>query len=128
MAKGFKDYLAEAKATVQEISIDEAEAMLNDDGVAFVDLREPTEIKATGKIPGAEVSPRGLLEFAVDPESPMHKPVFSSGKTLVFYCGSGGRSLLAGKTAHEMGVKSVLSMTGGMGAWQKAGKPTAPGD
>ncbi|WVH09362.1 MAG: Rhodanese-related sulfurtransferase [Fluviibacter phosphoraccumulans EoVTN8] len=33
-------------------------------------------------IPNAFHAPRGMLEFWVDPESPYHKKVFSSGKDL----------------------------------------------
>lgn len=85
MKKGYKELLAEANAAVEAVSADEAQEFLENEDVVFVDIRDSAELERTGTIPGAVHIPRGSLEFAVDPESPMHKPVFSSGKKFVFY-------------------------------------------
>jgi rhodanese-related sulfurtransferase len=61
------------------------------------------------------------LEFIADPEGPMHNPAFASGRRLVVFCGSGGRSVLAGKTLHEMGLRNVANLAGGFQAWVQAG-------
>jgi rhodanese-related sulfurtransferase len=42
---------------------------------------------------------------------------------IVVLCASGGRSLLAAKTLHEMGYTTVCSMNGGMNAWKASGLP-----
>ncbi|MDP3340604.1 rhodanese-like domain-containing protein [Frigidibacter sp.] len=124
MAKGYKDMLAEADALVQSVTGDEMAARLDDDGVVFVDIRDPRELEREGLIPGAFHAPRGMLEFWIDPESPYHKPRFAEPKTFVFYCASGWRSLLAARLAQEMGIEA-RSMLGGFGEWKKTGKPVA---
>jgi rhodanese-related sulfurtransferase len=64
-----------------------------------------------------------MLEFWVDPESPYHKDVFSSGKRLIFYCQSGWRSALATQTVQRMGLEDVCHIGGGFSAWKIAGAP-----
>ena len=73
-----------------------------------------------GKIPGTYHAPRGMLEFWVDPESPYHKPIFLSGKRLVFYCG-GMRSALATLAVQQMGLDDLCHIEGGFAAWRKEG-------
>ncbi|HUI18781.1 MAG TPA: rhodanese-like domain-containing protein, partial [Alphaproteobacteria bacterium] len=65
----------------------------------------------------------GFLEFIADPESPMHKPALSSGRRLILYCASGGRSALAAKTLRDMGIAQVCHMAGGFGGWVQSGGP-----
>ncbi|MGB3500527.1 MAG: rhodanese-like domain-containing protein [Mesorhizobium sp.] len=89
--------------------------------VLLVDLRDPRELSRDGKIPGAFHCPSGMLEFWIDPESPDHKPQFASGQQIVFYCASGWRSALSGKTAVEMGLVRVHHLKGGFTAWKEAG-------
>lgn len=127
MKKGIKDLLAEANGRVKAYTVDEARGLLDDDGVVFIDVRDEAELRETGKLPGAVHASRGMLEFYVDEGSPYHMDVFDSGKELVFYCKSGGRSALAAQRAQEMGVERVASMTGGMLAWKEAGGPVEPG-
>ena len=69
----------------------------------FLDVREPPEVAASGKVRGAVAVPRGLVEFRADPASPMHDAAFDRAKTVVAYCASGGRSALVGKTLKDMG-------------------------
>ena len=122
--KGYKALLAEADSVVPALGIDEARALLGQEGVVFVDLRDPRELEREGRMPGAFHCPRGMLEFWIDPESPYHKPVFADGNRFVFFCAGGWRSALAGKTAVEMGLQPVAHIKGGFGAWKKAGAPT----
>ena len=124
MAKGYKDMLAEAEAVVTSVSGDEMAARFQDADIVMVDIRDPRELEREGMIPGAFHAPRGMLEFWIDPESPYHKPRFAEGKTYVFYCASGWRSLLAARVAQEMGL-NALSLRDGFGGWKKAGRPVA---
>jgi rhodanese-related sulfurtransferase len=121
MKNGFKQLLAEANSQVKTWTVADAVAALGKDNVAFIDIREPEELARDGMIPGAEHSPRGMLEFHVDPESPYHKPVFASGKTILLYCASAGRSALAAKTLQDMGLENVAHVGGGFKAWVAAG-------
>jgi rhodanese-related sulfurtransferase len=120
MKKGFKKLLAEANAEIDSMPVAIARDMLEDDDVVFVDVRESQE-RAQEFIPGSIHAPRGLLEFIADPEGPMHNPVIASDKTLVVYCGTGGRSALAAKTLQDMGLPKVCSLVGGLAAWKEAG-------
>jgi rhodanese-related sulfurtransferase len=68
-------------------------------------------------------SPRGMLEFWVDPESPYAREVFQSGKRFVFFCAGGLRSALAAKAVQDMGLGPVCHIAGGFTAWKEAGGP-----
>ncbi len=120
MPKTSKQMVAEAEAAVPRIGAEEAKSLHGQPGVVFVDLREPAEVAASGKVPGALAIPRGLLEFRADPESALHDPGLGGAKTVVTYCAAGGRAALAGKTLQEMGFADVRSL-GGFKDWAEAG-------
>ncbi|MBV6657797.1 MAG: rhodanese-like domain-containing protein, partial [Devosiaceae bacterium] len=102
----------------------EAQGLLDDPAIYFVDVRDVRELEKTGRIPGARHCPRGMLEFWIDPDSPYHKPFFAEPVRFVFYCASGWRSALAAKTAHDMGLENVTHLKGGITEWLDAGQPT----
>ncbi len=126
LKRGFKVLLGQANAEIETVSVEDAKTLVNSEDVLFVDVRETQEVQNTGGLPGHVHVPRGLLEFLVDPESPMHKPELSSGKRLVVYCASGGRSALAAKTLQDMGVENVCHIAGGFTAWIEAGGTIKP--
>lgn len=119
MVKSASDLVAAADAEVGHLSVEEAHALHGDADVVFLDVREPPEV-AKGKVPGAVHVPRGLLEFAADPNSPTHRQELSAGRRVVVYCGSGARSALAAKTLKDMGIERVTHMQGGFGGWKTA--------
>jgi rhodanese-related sulfurtransferase len=121
--KGYKQLVDEAYAEVETLSVDDAIKLARDPGIQLVDLRDIRELWREGAVPGAYHAPRGMLEFWIDPDSPYHKEVFSSGKKLVFFCAAGWRSALAAKTAQDMGVTPVAHIHGGFTAWKEAGGP-----
>lgn len=125
ISKGVKQLVAEADAVIETVPVDGADALLEDDGVVLVDIRDVRELDRDGTIPGAVHVPRGMLEFWVDPESPYHKEIFSSGKKFVFFCASAWRSALATKTVQDMGLAPVAQLEGGLGAWKERGYPVA---
>jgi rhodanese-related sulfurtransferase len=123
MQKGFKQLVAEANAVVQTIVAGAALKQLGTEDTIFVDIRDLPELERDGKIPGAVHTSRGMLEFHVDPESPYHKDIFASGKKLILYCASGGRSALAAQRLQEMGVANVAHLGGGLKAWKEVDGP-----
>jgi rhodanese-related sulfurtransferase len=125
LRKGFRQMVDEAKSRITTISLEEAKARHGKDDVVFVDLRDIRELEREGMIPGAFHCPRGMLEFWLDPESPYHKDVFSSGKEFVFYCNGAWRSALAADVAQQMGLEPVSEMDGGFTAWKAAGLPVS---
>jgi rhodanese-related sulfurtransferase len=118
-----KDLLAEANSAIETIPVEQAIALADDPNVVFVDVREGSE-REKGTVKGSIHASRSFLEFHADPNSPMHKPELASGKKLVLFCGSGGRSALSAKALKDMGYDNVAHVAGGFTAWQKAGGPT----
>jgi rhodanese-related sulfurtransferase len=123
MNKGYKQLVAEANSAIETIQAAEAMRQLQTGEVAFIDVRDLPELERDGKIPGAVHASRGMLEFHADPESPYHKEVFASGKKLILYCASGGRSALAAQRLQEMGLSRVAHVSGGMKAWKEMNGP-----
>jgi rhodanese-related sulfurtransferase len=119
MALTVKDMLATANAAVPRINQADAAAMI-DKGALVVDLRDSTEIAASGKVPGAVAVSRGLLEFRADPDVPTHDANFRKDRPVIVYCASGGRAALAGKTLLDMGFNTVRNL-GGFKDWAEAG-------
>ena len=68
----------------------------------------------------------GMLEFVLDPTLPYQNPVFASGKKILFYCASGGRSALAADTAQAMGLERV-SHSRGLKSWRETSGPVEKG-
>jgi rhodanese-related sulfurtransferase len=110
------DMVKEAKASVCEISVSEAKALLDKGGYLFLDCREPKEFKM-GHIPGAINIPRGVMEFKIAKQVP------DKNAQVILYCKSGGRGCLATCTLCRMGYQNVKNMDGGWLAWEKAGYP-----
>ena len=123
MTKGYKQLLAEANAVVETVPAADAVKRLQTDEVVFIDIRDLPELERDGRIPGAVHASRGMLEFHADPESPYHKDVFASGKPLLLYCASGGRSALAAQRLQEMGFAHIAHVGGGLKAWKEANGP-----
>ena len=124
ITKGFQALVDEAMAQVITYSVDQVRDRLNDSKVQIVDIRDPRELEKEGTLPGALLSPRGMLEFWVDPASPYFKPVFADeSKEFILFCGAGWRSALATKTLRDMGMTNVAHIDGGFTAWKKADAP-----
>lgn len=127
MTQTLEQMMAAANAVIDTVAAHDAIERLADPQTAFVDVRNPSERNELGRIPGSLSAPRGHLEFYACPGSAMHNPVFSSGKRLLLYCASGGRSTLAAKTLKDMGVPNVAHIAGGFSAWLEAGGATISG-
>ncbi|MGH9185037.1 MAG: rhodanese-like domain-containing protein [Acidimicrobiales bacterium] len=127
MTKTAAELVAEAKARVENLNVDQVAAELAERDVLLVDLREPEELAATGKIPGAVHVPRGMLEFRADPTSPYHTEGFDPSRRVIVHCAAGGRSALAAAALQDMGYQNVAHLDGGFTAWKEAGRPVEPG-
>jgi len=126
MVKGMKDFVAAAKAKVDEVSTEDV-ASTPEGSVLLLDVREPGEYQA-GCLPGAINVPRGVLEVKADPEMPPHDiRLTDCEQPIIAYCATGGRSLLAAATLQEMGFTNIKSMAGGFGAWQQEGREIVRG-
>jgi rhodanese-related sulfurtransferase len=104
---------------VPKISPDQAAEMIRKGNTLVIDVRDAPEVAASGKIAGAVNVSRGMLEFRADPDSPYHDKNFDKGKSIILYCASGGRAVLAGKVLKDMGYDKVFSV-GGFKDWTGA--------
>jgi rhodanese-related sulfurtransferase len=125
MSTSTKDLLAAARAAVPVVSPADVAALVKAEDAVIVDVRDGTEVAASGKIRGALAISRGMLEFKADPDLPTHDPVLRKDRPVILYCGSGGRAALAGKTLVDLGFSNVRN-AGGFKDLAAAGLPTEP--
>ena len=116
-----QELLEAARENVREVTTDDAHSHYSQ-WHAVIDVREANEY-AQGRLPGARLIPRGVLELHIegtedckDKEAPY-----------LLYCRSGRRSLLAGEQLRKMGYTHVVSMAGGFLKWHSEGKPFEEG-
>ena len=115
-----KDLVAEAREAAGTVTPAEAHG----GGGLILDVREPGELDTKGRLAGAVHVPRGLLEFAADPDSPLANRRLTGGRNgeVHVLCASGGRAALAAATLNRMGY-SARVIEGGLDGWEKAGLP-----
>jgi rhodanese-related sulfurtransferase len=101
-----------------EISVQEANELLNRGEAVLVDVREPHEWDA-GRIPGAQHVQLEHLASQAD--------TIPRDKRVIFQCRLGVRSAMATKAFRASGY-DALSMAGGIQAWHDAGLPLEPED
>ena len=130
MPTSLKQMMEAANAAVPKITPAQAQEMIAKGNTLVVDVRDGTEVAASGKVAGAVHVQRGLLEFKADPDSPTHDKNFSRDKTVILYCASGGRSALAAKALKDLGYDQVYNV-GAFKDWAESGgeidKPIEPG-
>jgi rhodanese-related sulfurtransferase len=129
MATSVKAMMEAANAAVPRIAPAQAKEMIAKGNTLVVDVRDAPEVANSGKVAGAVHVSRGMLEFRADPDSPAHDKNFAKDKTLILYCGSGGRAALAGKTLKDLGYERVYNL-GAFKDWAESGgaveQPDAP--
>lgn len=116
MAKSFQEIMAEARKEIPEVSAQQVNELLKNNGKSpvLLDVRESDEWRQ-GHLEGALPLPRGFLEIKVETTVP------SKETPIIAYCAGGVRSLLAAKAMKEMGYQNVSSMAGGYAAWKNGG-------
>lgn len=92
-------------------------AAAHSDGAVVVDVREPGEYVG-GHVPGATLVPMGQLTSRLS-ELPKDRPIY-------LICASGNRSLSSASYLIRAGY-DAHSVTGGTGAWTRAGHPVVLG-
>ena len=116
MAKTFQELMADARKEVPEVSAQQVNELLKNNGKSpvVIDVRESDEWRQ-GHLEGALPLPRGFLEIKVESAVP------DKNTPVIAYCAGGVRSLLAAKIMKEMGYQNVSSMAGGYAAWKNGG-------
>jgi len=123
---GYQALLDEANAQVQLVTSNALAEELGDEDLILIDLRDIRELEREGHLPGAIHTPRGMLEFWIDPNSPYARPIFQEDKRFVFYCRSGWRSALATAVAMRLGLQRTSHLEGGFSAWKDSGFEIVP--
>ena len=101
-------------AQVHDLTPAEVARGLTEGKMVLVDVREPQEIAAE-RIAGSTFAPLSMF----DPEQ-LPDP---QGRTVVFVCGSGIRSVKASEAAQAAGFPYDAHLMGGLKAWKAAGLP-----
>jgi glyoxylase-like metal-dependent hydrolase (beta-lactamase superfamily II) len=105
----------ETPETLEPMTVDELERLLEDCAVNLVDVREPYE-RDTGYIPGSRSIPfRVVGQFADD---------LVGGKPVVTICETGARAAIAASVLAAAGVKARPVLHGGVDEWQRRGHQT----
>jgi hydroxyacylglutathione hydrolase len=101
-------------ATVPQVTAQDLEASLGHHAVAVLDVRNQHEWDS-GRIAGAQHITLGYL--------PDHLNDVPRDKPIVLLCAGGSRSAIGASLLKAHGIDNVINLTGGMGAWRKAGLP-----
>ena len=114
---GFLKIVADAKKSVNEISVAEARALLAaNPKIVLMDVREDHEWQA-GHAAEAVHLGKGILERDLENKHP------DPNTEIIMYCGGGFRSALTCDVAQKLGYKKVHSLIGGYKGMAAAGWP-----
>jgi rhodanese-related sulfurtransferase len=114
---GFLQLVEQAKRRVKECTVAEVKTWLDrGERFHFIDVREDREF-AKDHARGAQHLGKGIIERDIETVIP------SKQDKIVLYCGGGFRSALAADALQQMGYVNVISMDGGIRAWQEVGYP-----
>ncbi|MDB6020785.1 MAG: Rhodanese domain protein [Pedosphaera sp.] len=104
---GFLKVVNEARASVKEITIDQArERLAKNPKAVLLDVREDLEWRK-GHATQAVHLGKGVLERDLEGMFP------DPDTELIMYCGGGYRSILTAASAQRMGYRKVSSLMGG---------------
>jgi rhodanese-related sulfurtransferase len=113
---------AAAAATFETVAVTAVAPRVDAGDVLLVDVREDGEWVA-GHAPKAIHVPLGdVAERLGEIEKA------AAGRPVAFICRSGNRSAQAAQIAVDGGLRNVINVDGGMGAWVSAGLPLDPSD
>lgn len=88
--------------------------------LTLIDVRDGSELAASGRAAGALHVPLATLKMRCDPSSPECLAELSVDTPVAVYCASGGRSQMAAQTLAAMGYREVHNI-GGLDDWRAAG-------
>jgi rhodanese-related sulfurtransferase len=107
-----------AAPKIQNVKPDQFDALRKADtnSTVVLDVRTKKEYRE-GHIPGSV-----MIDFNAD-DFEQQVAKLDKNKTYLVHCAAGGRSARACKKMEQLGFKKLYNLEGGMGAWEKAGKP-----
>ena len=103
---------------IQQLNINDAVRLMNNDDVVVLDVRENNEY-STGHIRNAIHIPMASLNKRIN-ELEKYK-----NKAILAYCRSGSRSNQACRSLSKLGFEKVSNLAGGIMAWTGANLPVS---
>jgi len=96
-------------------------------GALLVDIRPPAQRADQGKIPGAVVIDRTVLEWRLDPTSASRLEQAKDHQVrVIVVCAEGYSSSLAAASLQDVGLVNATDVIGGFEGWKAAGLPVGP--
>jgi rhodanese-related sulfurtransferase/mannose-6-phosphate isomerase-like protein (cupin superfamily) len=124
-AVGIEQMLTAARAKLRRLTPCEAHEAATEKGAILVDIRPEAQRLAEGRIPGALVVERNVLEWRFDPTSSARLPVATDyDLRVIVFCSEGYTSSLAAASLQELGLWQAADIVGGFQAWRDSGLPT----
>jgi len=102
------------RGDVRDLTPEQVAQGLAAGAVMIVDVREPHEIEIA-RIAGSVFLPMSVFDPEAIPDP--------DGRTVVFSCASGIRSVAASQVAQASGLPYDAHLAGGLKAWKAAGLP-----
>jgi rhodanese-related sulfurtransferase len=116
------DLMDEARSRLVRLDPEEAHRA-QQAGAVLVDIRPEANRVTEGRLPGAVVVERTVLEWRLDPACDAPLPFASYDLHVVVVCNEGYSSSLAASTLQDLGVHRATDLAGGFRAWKAAGLP-----
>jgi rhodanese-related sulfurtransferase len=119
--------LAAARARLRRLSPEEAcEAAAKTDAI-LVDIRPEGQRTIEGRIPGALLVERNVLEWRFDPASSARLSVATDHDLqVIVFCSEGYTSSLAAAALQDLGLWRATDIVGGFHAWRATGLSIVP--
>ncbi len=117
------DLLADARRGLERLDpVQAADAMRA--GAVLVDIRSEWQIAGDGRVAGALVIARNVLEWRLDPASDhCHPQAPGLGDHVIIMCDAGYASSLAAASLRQLGFGRATDLDGGFQAWRAAALP-----
>ena len=112
--------LQEANDNVPRLSFEEANNIISKMDTLIIDVRETSEIEATGLIKNAVNIPKSIIDANFDHSLIKNHLSDNYDITILVYCAVGIRSALVGHKLIKNGYKKVLNL-GGFSEWVSNG-------
>jgi len=106
---------SEQGPAVRDLTVQDVARGMTEGTILLVDVREPNETDLE-RIPGSVLLPLSAFDLSELPDP--------HGRTVVFSCRSGNRSVTASRLAQAAGLGYDAHLAGGIKAWKEAGLPT----
>jgi len=123
-ARTIDELLTDARSRIDRVTPHEAATRIAL-GALLVDIRPAAQRAREGKVPGALVVERNVLEWRFDPASDARlSEATGYDVDVIVLCSEGYTSSLAADALRSLGLHRAADVAGGFRAWAAAGLPT----